>query len=81
MLAATFCHFENREYPGYEGAVKACSALPWQIRSVKVLRSVFVIDITADKHQMAGEGKLGPCMQCVRCMLFVFNGLFWVGKA
>lgn len=29
---------------------------------------------------MAAEGKLGPCMQCVRCMLFVFNGLFWVSK-
>ncbi|KAL9964862.1 hypothetical protein ACROYT_G028563 [Oculina patagonica] len=27
---------------------------------------------------MAAEGKLGPCMQCVRCMLFVFNGLFWL---
>ena len=24
------------------------------------------------------EGKLGPCMQCVRFMLFVFNALFWV---
>ena len=29
---------------------------------------------------MAAEGKLGPCMQCVRCMLFVFNALFWVSK-
>ncbi|KAJ7381430.1 Tetraspanin-7 [Desmophyllum pertusum] len=27
---------------------------------------------------MAAEGKLGPCMQCVRCMLFVFNTLFWL---
>ncbi|XP_068732808.1 CD63 antigen-like [Montipora capricornis] len=24
------------------------------------------------------EGKLGPCMQCVRFMLFAFNALFWL---
>ena len=27
------------------------------------------------------EGKLGPCMQCVRFMLFVFNAFFWVSRA
>ncbi|XP_022791548.1 tetraspanin-7-like [Stylophora pistillata] len=38
----------------------------------------FTIAFFFPKHQMSGEGKLGPCMQCVRCMLFVFNGLFWL---
>lgn len=38
----------------------------------------FLISPVSNKLDTMAENKLGPCMQCVRFMLFVFNALLWV---